>query len=58
MSEQFKMMMGMGPLSKVMSLLPGMPSDLLGGGNDAEGTKRMRKCLTIFDSMTKSRVGF
>ena len=56
MSEQLKMIMGMGPLSKVMSLIPGMSSDLLGGGNDEDGGKRMRKCLTIFDSMTKNEL--
>jgi signal recognition particle subunit SRP54 len=56
MSEQLKMIMGMGPLSKMMSLIPGMPSDLLGGGGDEDGSKKMRKCLTIFDSMTKNEL--
>ena len=57
MGEQLRMIVGMGPLSKVMSLLPGMPSDLLGGGSEEEGGKRMRKCLTILDSMTKAELG-
>lgn len=40
-----------GPLSKLTSMIPGM-SDMMGGGNEAEATRRMKRIAFIFDSMT------
>ncbi|POY75634.1 hypothetical protein BMF94_1256 [Rhodotorula taiwanensis] len=51
LKEQLNTVMGMGPLSKLTSMIPGM-SDMMGGGNEAEATRRMKRIAFIFDSMT------
>ncbi|KWU43226.1 putative signal recognition particle 54 kDa protein [Rhodotorula sp. JG-1b] len=43
--------LGRGPLSKLTSMIPGM-SDMMGGGTEAEATRRMKRIAFIFDSMT------
>jgi signal recognition particle subunit SRP54 len=50
MYEQFQSMLKMGPLNKVMEMLPGM-SQLMAGKGDA-GTQKVKAYLTIMDSMT------
>ena len=40
-----------GPLSKIASMIPGMPSELA-QGSDEEGTLRMKRMIYITDSMT------
>ncbi|KAI9172953.1 Signal recognition particle [Blastocladiella emersonii ATCC 22665] len=56
MREQIQNMMSLGPMSKIMGMMPGMPADLMsamgGGGGDEEGSKRMRKMMAAMDSMT------
>jgi len=42
----------MGPLSKVMSMIPGIGSNLIPKGQEQEGVKRIKRFLTIMDSMT------
>ncbi|KAJ3373051.1 Signal recognition particle [Allomyces arbusculus] len=54
--EQLTNMMSLGPMSKIMSMMPGMPADLLGAGGDEMGTKRMRKMLAVMDSMTDAEL--
>lgn len=55
MQQQFSMIMEMGPISKVMSMLPGLSSDMF-KGNDQEVTRRMRRCMAIMDSMTEGEL--
>ncbi|GAA6059506.1 hypothetical protein JCM10212_002249 [Sporobolomyces blumeae] len=50
LKDQLQTIMGMGPLSKLTSMIPGM-SDLM-GGNEEEASKRMKRVAFIFDSMT------
>ncbi|GAA6018757.1 hypothetical protein JCM10207_005568 [Rhodosporidiobolus poonsookiae] len=51
LKEQMSTIMGMGPLSNLTSMIPGM-SSLLGSGGEAEASKRMKRVAFIFDSMT------
>ncbi|KAI9225725.1 MAG: SRP54-type protein [Piptocephalis tieghemiana] len=51
LSEQLRMIQGMGPLSKVMGMIPGIPQEML-QGTEQEGTSRLKKMQTIMDSMT------
>ncbi|KAH8116925.1 SRP54-type protein [Phellopilus nigrolimitatus] len=49
--EQIQNVMNMGPLSKIASMIPGLPQDLL-QGSDEEGSLRMKRMLYITDSMS------
>ncbi|KAL5511216.1 SRP54 [Sanghuangporus vaninii] len=49
--EQIQNVMNMGPLSKIASMIPGFPQDML-AGSDEEGTLRMKRMLYITDSMS------
>lgn len=40
-----------GPISKIASMIPGLPQDML-QGSDEEGTLRMKRMIYITDSMT------
>lgn len=51
MYEQFTTILKMGPLSKVMGMMPGMPQELL-AGSDAEGGNRIKRFMCIMDSMS------
>ncbi|KAL0071350.1 Signal recognition particle [Marasmius tenuissimus] len=49
--EQIQNVMNMGPISKIASMIPGLPQDLL-QGSDEEGSMRMKRMIFITDSMT------
>ncbi|KAF8892533.1 signal recognition particle protein [Infundibulicybe gibba] len=49
--EQISNVMNMGPISKIASMIPGLPQDLL-QGSDEEGSMRMKRMIFITDSMT------
>ncbi|KAF9053770.1 signal recognition particle protein [Hymenopellis radicata] len=49
--EQISNVMNMGPISKIASMIPGLPQDLL-QGSDEEGSQRMKRMIYITDSMT------
>ncbi|KAI7870552.1 SRP54-type protein [Spinellus fusiger] len=51
MYEQFQQMSKMGPLSKLMGAIPGMPAEML-AGSEEEGGKRIKRMMCIMDSMT------
>ena len=53
--EQFQNLQNMGPISSLMSMVPGM-SDMLPKGSEAEGTKRMKVMMTLMDSMTDAEL--
>lgn len=44
-----------GPISKIASMIPGLPQDLL-QGSDEEGSMRMKRMIYITDSMTASEL--
>jgi len=49
--EQVSNIMSMGSISKMMSMIPGMPQELL-AGSDEEGGMRLKRMIFIADSMT------
>jgi signal recognition particle subunit SRP54 len=51
MYEQFTNVMKLGPLGKVMGMIPGMP-DMLSGGQQEEGGNRLKRFMFMMDSMT------
>lgn len=53
--DQLGMIMQMGPISKVMSMMPGMTSDMF-QGSDAEMGDRLRRCMIMMDSMTSNEL--
>ncbi|KAL8279927.1 hypothetical protein RQP46_007777 [Phenoliferia psychrophenolica] len=54
LKEQMATIMGMGPLSKLTSMIPGM-SEMMGGNEDEAGV-RMKRIAFIFDSMTTAEL--
>ncbi|TFL07475.1 signal recognition particle protein [Pterulicium gracile] len=53
--EQIQNVMNMGPISKIASMIPGLPADLLSGSDD-DGSQRMKRMLFITDSMTAAEL--
>lgn len=51
--EQYESVLSLGPLSKVMQMMPGMQSAMLPPGQEAEGKKRLKRFMTMLDSMTE-----
>jgi signal recognition particle subunit SRP54 len=52
MYSQFQRVMNMGPMNKVMGMIPGMPDYLIPQNGDDESTTRLKKFLYMMDSMT------
>lgn len=55
MYEQFQQISKMGPLSKLMGSIPGMPADMM-AGSEEEGTKRLKRMMCIMDSMNDAEL--
>ncbi|KAH9079523.1 signal recognition particle protein [Lactarius deliciosus] len=53
--EQIQNVMNLGPLSKITSMIPGLPQDLL-QGSDEEGALRMKRMIYITDSMSSTEL--
>lgn len=51
MYEQFQNILKMGPFNQIMSMIPGF-NDFMTKGHEQESTKRLRKLMTIMDSMS------
>ncbi|CAH1262619.1 signal recognition particle 54 kDa protein [Branchiostoma floridae] len=51
MYEQFQNIMKMGPFSQIMGMIPGFSSDFMTKGNEQESIARLKKLMTIMDSM-------
>ncbi|RKP09673.1 SRP54-type protein [Thamnocephalis sphaerospora] len=51
MHDQLQTIQKMGPLGKVMGMMPGIPQELI-AGTEQEGTRRFKSMMTIMDSMT------
>ena len=52
MYKQFQRVMNMGPLNKVMGMVPGMPEYLVPKSGDSDSNRRLKKFLYMMDSMT------
>merc|ERR1712183_210754 len=55
MYEQFQNILKMGPFNQIMSMIPGF-NDFMTKGHEQESTKRLRKLMTIMDSMSDSEL--
>lgn len=57
LKEQMQMMVNMGPMSKVLSMIPGM-SGLMGnsGPGDEDISKKMKSFVTCLDSLSRSEL--
>ncbi|CAB3369642.1 Hypothetical predicted protein [Cloeon dipterum] len=51
MYEQFQNIMKMGPFSQIMGMIPGFSQDLLSKGSEQESMARLKRLMTIMDSM-------
>ena len=54
--EQFQNVMKLGPLSRVMSMIPGLPQGLAQKGGEKEGADRIRRFMFMMDSMNDSEL--
>ena len=52
MYEQFQNVRKMGPMSQIMSMLPGFSTDFLTKGGEQESMTRLKRLMTMMDSMT------
>ncbi|GAB6021717.1 Signal recognition particle [Chamberlinius hualienensis] len=51
MKEQFQNIMKMGPFSQIMGMIPGFSQDFMTKGNEQESMARLKKLMTMMDSM-------
>lgn len=51
MYEQFQNIMKMGPFSQIMGMIPGFSQDFVSKGSEQESVSRLKKLMTIMDSM-------
>ncbi|KAL3756217.1 hypothetical protein ACHAWU_007168 [Discostella pseudostelligera] len=56
MYQQFQSVMKLGPLDRVMGMIPGMPDYLVPQRGDDESTMRLRKFLYMMDSMNNAEL--
>ena len=56
MYKQFQSVMKLGPLDKVMGMIPGMPDYLIPQSGDDESTLRLRKFMYMMDSMNDAEL--
>jgi signal recognition particle subunit SRP54 len=57
MYKQFQSVMKLGPIDKVMGMIPGMPDYLIPqNGDDDESTNRLRKFMYMMDSMNDAEL--
>lgn len=56
MYEQFQTVMKLGPLNKVMGMIPGMPSWMASGAGGADGDNRIKVFMYMMDSMTDAEL--
>lgn len=51
MYEQFQNIMKMGPFSQIMGMIPGFSQDFLSKGGEQDSMARLKRLMTIMDSM-------
>lgn len=54
--EQFQNILKMGPMSQVMSMIPGFSNALFPKGHDQESQSKIKRYMTIMDSMTNKEL--
>lgn len=56
MYEQFTNIMKLGPFNQILSMIPGFGTDILKGASEAESKSRLKRLMTIMDSMSDSEL--
>ena len=56
MRDQFSSVLSMGPLSQVVSMIPGLNANMIPKGREKEGTARIKRFLCMMDSMTEEEL--
>ncbi|KAK7104629.1 signal recognition particle subunit SRP54 [Littorina saxatilis] len=56
MYEQFQNIMKMGPFSQIMGMIPGFSSDFMTKGTEQESMARLKRLMTIMDSMNDAEL--
>lgn len=56
MGEQLQNVAKLGPLDRVMSMIPGLPQGLLPQGAEKEGGERMKRMMILMNSMTDAEL--
>lgn len=56
MYEQLQYVTKLGPLQKVMSMIPGINTDMFPQGYEKHGVQRIKRFMTIMDSMTQDEL--
>ena len=56
MYEQFTNIMKMGPFNQILNMIPGFGADLMKGASEAESMSRLKRLMTIMDSMSDSEL--
>ncbi|GMS96308.1 hypothetical protein PENTCL1PPCAC_18483 [Pristionchus entomophagus] len=56
MYEQFQNIMKMGPFSQIMSMIPGFGPEFMTKGNEQESVNRLKRLMTIMDSMSDAEL--
>lgn len=56
MRDQFHTVMNMGPLNQVVGMIPGMNANMIPKGQEKESTERIKRFMTMMDSMTKDEL--
>nr|CAG4650870.1 EOG090X03VW [Simocephalus serrulatus]SVE94159.1 EOG090X03VW [Simocephalus serrulatus] len=56
MYEQFTNIMKMGPFSQIMGMIPGFSQDFMTKGGEQESMARLKKLMTIMDSMNDAEL--
>lgn len=51
MYEQFQNIMKMGPINQIIGMIPGFSPDFMSKGNERESMARLKRLMTIMDSM-------
>ena len=56
MYKQFQQVLKMGPMNKMMGIMPGMPEYLIPQSGDEESNRRLKKFMYMMDSMTDAEL--
>mmetsp|Transcript_25220 Transcript_25220/g.35549 ORF Transcript_25220/g.35549 Transcript_25220/m.35549 type:complete len:579 (-) Transcript_25220:190-1926(-) len=56
MYNQFENMMKIGPMNKIMGMIPGVPEYLIPKGGDQESSNRLKKFMYMMDSMNDAEL--
>lgn len=56
MRDQFENVIKLGPMDRIMSMIPGLPQNMFGKGQEKEGGERIKRFIYMMDSMTDAEL--